>query len=115
MSAEEWEIMEKHPARGADMVRQIPFLSAASDIILCHHERYDGGGYPNGLKGETIPMGARLVTVADSFDTMTTSRSYRTAMSVDMAVRELHRCSGHQFCPIAVKAFVSGLHLRTDD
>jgi len=113
LTAEEWNIIQEHPARGAEIVRHISYLAGAADIILCHHERYDGGGYPNGLKGEEIPMGARLITVADAFDTMTTSRSYRTAMSVSMAVKELHHCAGYQFCPIAVKAFVAGLRLRS--
>ncbi len=82
--------------------------------MLCHHERFNGQGYPNRLKGEDIPLGARIIAVADAFDTMTTDRAYRSALSVDHAVRELNNCSGGQFCPEAVKAFVSGLRLHTN-
>jgi HD-GYP domain-containing protein (c-di-GMP phosphodiesterase class II) len=108
----EWEIMHTHPAIGADLLVEIPFLEKASEIVLCHHEKYNGKGYPNGYKGEDIPLGARLIAVAEAFDTMTTDRSYRSAMSIDAAVKELHSCSGSQFCPVAVKAFISGLRLN---
>jgi HD-GYP domain-containing protein (c-di-GMP phosphodiesterase class II) len=90
----------------------IPFLERSSELVLCHHEKYDGKGYPNGYKGEDIPLGARLIAVAEAFDTMTTDRAYRSAMSIDEVVRELNNCSGSQFCPIAVKAFMSGLRLN---
>lgn len=107
----EWEIMYEHPVVGADLLKEIPFLENASELVLSHHEKYDGKGYPNGYKGEDIPLGARLIAVAEAFDTMTTDRSYRSAMSIDEAVRELNNCSGSQFCPIAVKALMSGLRL----
>jgi HD-GYP domain-containing protein (c-di-GMP phosphodiesterase class II) len=108
----EWEIMHTHPAIGAELLMEIPFLEKASELVLCHHEKYDGKGYPNGYKGEDIPLGARLIGVAEAFDTMTTDRSYRFAMSIDAAVKELNSCSGSQFCPIAVKAVISGLRLN---
>lgn len=114
LNESEWEMIREHPAVGANLLRGIPFLEKASELVLCHHERFDGGGYPNGIRGEVIPIGARLIAVADAFDTMTTDRSYRAAMTVDHAVEELHNCSGSQFCPIAVKAFISGLRLNTD-
>lgn len=113
LSEEEWEIIREHPVIGANLMRGIPFLEKASELVLCHHERFNGEGYPNGLKGDVIPLGARLIAVADAFDTMTTDRAYRAAMTVDHAVEELHSCSGSQFCPIAVKAFTSGLRLNT--
>lgn len=113
LSPAEWQLMHEHPERGAAILKGVPFLERTAEIVLAHHERYDGEGYPNRLRGEEIPIGARLIAVADAFDTMTTDRSYRTALSVECAVRELNRCSGNQFCPIAIKAFVSGLHLRT--
>jgi len=113
LNEEEWEIIREHPVIGANLLRGIPFLEKASELVLCHHERFNGEGYPNGLKGEVIPLGARLIAVADAFDTMTTDRAYRAAMTVDHAVEELHNCSGGQFCPIAVKAFTSGLRLNT--
>ena len=80
---------------------------------MYHHERYDGSGYPSGLKYADIPIGARLLSVADAFDTMTTDRSYRAAPGVDYAIQELHRCSGTQFCPVAVRALVSGYNMHT--
>jgi len=76
--------------------------------VLNHHERYDGTGYPEGLRGENIPIGARLVAVADAFDTMITDRSYRSTLSADDALSELVKHAGTQFCPVAVETFVSG-------
>jgi HD-GYP domain-containing protein (c-di-GMP phosphodiesterase class II) len=113
LTSPEWEIVRQHPSIGASLLKQIPYLEKASDIVLYHHERYDGKGYPEGLKGEDIPLGARLIAVADAYDAMTTDHAYRPAMSIERAVKELHSCSGIQFCPEAVKAFISGLHLDT--
>ena len=111
LTGEEWSVVRQHPVIGASIIRGVPFLEAARDLVLCHHERYDGGGYPEGLKGEEIPAGARLIAVADAFDTMTSERSYRAALSVDYAINELYRLSGTQFCPVTVGAFVSGFHV----
>jgi len=110
LTQSEWNIMREHPAIGANLLKGIPFLERTSELVLYHHERYDGKGYPDGLKGEDIPMGARLIAVADAFDTMTTDRSYRSALSVEESINELRNCSGTQFCPVAVEAFVSGFH-----
>jgi response regulator RpfG family c-di-GMP phosphodiesterase len=112
LTTEEWAIMRTHPALGAELLKEIPFLEDAVALVLSHHEKHDGTGYPNGLKGDEIPMGARLIAVADAFDTMTTDRSYRSALPIDKAVEELNDCSGSQFCPIAVKALLSGLRLN---
>ena len=112
LSPEEWRIVHEHPQRGAAIIQPISFLEEAAEYVRAHHERYDGEGYPGRIRGEDIPLGARVIAVADAFDTMTTDRAYRTALSVDYALRELNRCSGSQFCPVAVKAFVSGLRLR---
>jgi HD-GYP domain-containing protein (c-di-GMP phosphodiesterase class II) len=109
LTAGEWEIMHAHPVIGAELLKEIPFLEKASGLVLCHHEKYDGTGYPDGLRGEDIPMGARIISVAEAFDTMTIDTSYRGAMSVEKAIKELNDCSGTQFCPKAVKAFVSGM------
>jgi putative nucleotidyltransferase with HDIG domain len=103
----EWYTMRKHALRGANILSGIPFLEKVRDIVLYHHERYDGKGYPQGLKGRNIPIGARLVAVAEAFDTMTTTHSYRAKMSIDDAIGELIKGIGTQFCPVAVKAFVS--------
>jgi len=112
LTAAEREIVQMHPARGADLLLEIPFLEKASELVLSHHEKFDGQGYPNGFKGEDIPLGARLIAVAEAFDTMTTDRPYRSVLSIEEAVWELQGCAGGQFCPIAVKAFISGLRLN---
>ncbi|OGN99718.1 MAG: hypothetical protein A2Y58_01620 [Chloroflexi bacterium RBG_13_51_52] len=108
----EWEIIHAHPSVGAELLREIPFLEKAAELVLNHHEKFDGTGYPNGIRGDEIPMGARLIAVADAFDTMTNGSSYRTASSIEMAVKELEKCTGTQFCPAAVKAFITGLQLK---
>jgi putative nucleotidyltransferase with HDIG domain len=104
----EWKIMQKHPVIGYNMLRDIPFLKEAAKLILHHHERYDGGGYPQGLSAETIPLGARLLSVADAFDNMTTNHSYRQALDRKRAFEELSSNIRSQFCPVAVKAFNAG-------
>jgi len=101
--------MEDHPAIGAAIVEDIPFLREARKLILHHHERWDGSGYPNQLCGDQIPFGASVLAVADAFDTMTTDRPYRKAMPFGAAMREFERCSGTQFCPEAVEGFIAGL------
>ena len=108
----EWDLVHRHPAIGAGLLKEIPFLESAAELVLCHHERYDGQGYPQGLKGEDIPLGARLVAVANAFDTMTIERPYRPALTIEQCIKELKNGSGTQFCPEAVKALISGLHLN---
>jgi HD-GYP domain-containing protein (c-di-GMP phosphodiesterase class II) len=103
----EWDIIREHPVTGANLLKGIPFLAKASDFVLYHHERYDGTGYPYGLKGEDIPLEARLIAVADAFDTMITDRAYKRAIPTEDGIKELYRCSGTQFCPITVDALVS--------
>jgi HD-GYP domain-containing protein (c-di-GMP phosphodiesterase class II) len=87
------------------MIRDIPYLTLAVPAVRHHHERYDGNGYPDGLAGDTIPLEARIVTVADGLDAMTTTRSYRVALSLNQACDEIARCSGTQFDPLVVEAF----------
>jgi putative nucleotidyltransferase with HDIG domain len=103
----EWEEMRKHPEAGYRMIRDVPFLDDAAEIILCHHERYDGGGYPNGLKGEQIPLGARIFAVVDAYDAMTSDRPYRKARPHQYALEEIRRNVGSQFDPSAVAAFLA--------
>ena len=109
LTPEEWSIIRTHPVIGNNIIEGVTFLEESKKLVLHHHERYDGTGYPDGLSGDDIPFGARLLAVADSFDSMTSDRAYRTAMSIDVALNELSKQRGIQFCPIAVEAFVSGL------
>ncbi len=108
LTDKEWTMMRRHPIVGYEILRDIPFLKEASLLILYHHERYDGSGYPQGLHGDNIPIGARLIAVVDAFDNMTTEHSYRHAMTQQQAFAELANKAGEQFCPIAVKAFNTG-------
>ena len=98
-----------HPVRGVDVVRDIAFLNEAYEAILHHHERMDGRGYPSGLAGERIPRFARIIAVADAFDSMTSTRSYRAARSVSDAMDELRACAGSQFDPVMVDAMEAAL------
>jgi putative nucleotidyltransferase with HDIG domain len=101
----EWEEMKKHPIIGAEMVKNISYLQPAIPIIRHHHERWDGSGYPDNMKGERIPLEARIVAVADSLDAMITSRTYRVALTPDEAYEEILRSSGSHFDPFVVEAF----------
>jgi HD-GYP domain-containing protein (c-di-GMP phosphodiesterase class II) len=103
----EWEKMRRHPEMGVRIISGIPFLESTRTIILSHHERWDGEGYPERLAGEDIPIGARVFSVADAFDAMTTNRPYRAAMTIDVAVDELRKQAGAQFWPDAIEAFIS--------
>ncbi|MFE6663603.1 HD-GYP domain-containing protein [Streptomyces sp. NPDC057697] len=109
LTPEERQVIELHPEYGHEIVRGIGFLGEARDAILHHHERLDGSGYPYGLSGREIPEFARVVAVADAFDAMTSTRSYRRGRPVPAALEELKRCSGTQFDPQMVRALVRGL------
>jgi putative nucleotidyltransferase with HDIG domain len=100
-------VMREHCYRGYQMLRKIPFLTEASEIVYSHQERYDGKGYPRGLRGEEIPLGARLFAVADTLDAITSDRPYRAARSVSVARDEIKRFSGTQFDPKVVEVFLS--------
>lgn len=112
LTTDEWSVMHKHPLIGVNIISKVPFLQPTTDLVLHHHERFDGRGYPDRLKGENITLGARLLAVADAFDTMTTDRSYRPALGVDIALGELAKYIGTQFCPVAAEAFVHGFKER---
>jgi hypothetical protein len=106
LSPEEFAAIQLHPVRGVEMVRDIHFLAEAYEGILHHHERVDGTGYPLGLSGTDIPEFARIIAVADAFDSMTSTRSYRGGRSIPEALDELVRCKGTHFDPPMVEAFV---------
>jgi putative nucleotidyltransferase with HDIG domain len=106
LTEDEWHFMRQHPAIGYEMLRQVKFLSGAAEIVLAHHERWDGEGYPRRLSGLDIPFGARIFAVADTFDAMTSDRPYRRALSPAEAFREIRRGSGSQFDPSVVEAFL---------
>jgi diguanylate cyclase (GGDEF)-like protein len=105
LTSDEWEYMRQHTIIGARIIAAAPELLPVADIVRSSHERWDGGGYPDRLAADDIPLGARIVAVCDSYDAMTTDRAYRTAMAVEDALAELERCAGTQFDPQVVAAF----------
>ncbi len=118
LTEEEWAVMRQHPTIGYNVLRNLDFLQNALPVVLHHQERFDGRGYPNGLKGEEIPILARIFTIADSFDAMTSDRPYRRAMRPEIATQEMRRNGGAQFDPRLVDIFVrlweEGKLLHTD-
>ena len=111
---EEWAIMKKHPEIGAEIVAPIRKLRPVAEIILAHQERYDGSGYPRGLKGTEIPLGARILAVVDAYSAMTEDRVYRKAMSPEEAIAELKRCAGTHFDPQIVEVLLHVLEEASD-
>lgn len=112
LSNEEWKIMVMHPVLGSGIVEQIGFLNDLAPLILRHHERYDGKGYPGHLRREKIPLGARILAVADAYESMVTDRPYRKALPVKKAQQEMLKCSGTQFDPKIVRVFLKTLKKR---
>jgi putative nucleotidyltransferase with HDIG domain len=106
LDPDEIAIMREHCYRGYNMLKRIPFLSEAAEIVYAHQEKYDGTGYPRGLKGDQIPLGARIFSVADTLDAITSDRAYRKAQPLSAARQEIERCSGTQFDPQVVKIFL---------
>jgi HD-GYP domain-containing protein (c-di-GMP phosphodiesterase class II) len=107
LTPEEFAIIKAHPVVGEHILKPLRFLGRESCAVRSHHERFDGGGYPDGLKGEDIPMIARIVTVADVFDAVTSNRPYRTALPIEPAREEIARGRGTHFDPQMVDAFMS--------
>lgn len=107
LTDEEWQAIQLHPGLGYAIVNGIEFLEGAADIILLHHERYDGGGYPYGMQGMEIPLLARIFAVADALDAITSDRPYRPGCSVEAALEEIASQSGKQFCPECVNALLA--------
>jgi len=107
LTDEEFEVMKTHPAQGEKMIKNIKKLTIISNWLRTHHERWDGKGYPQGLKGEDIPLSARIIALADTYDAMTSTRSYRQGLPHDVAIEEIKNCAGTQFDPKLAELFVS--------
>lgn len=107
LTAQEWEVMRTHAWIGYNLLSRISLLAPVGHVLLSHHERYDGTGYPQGLKGDAIPLGARIFAVADTLDAMTSDRPYRAALPFSEALAEVARQSGRQFDPAVVRAFLA--------
>jgi HD-GYP domain-containing protein (c-di-GMP phosphodiesterase class II) len=95
----EWEVMRMHPQLGYDLLRKLPTFSGPAGLVLAHHEAFDGTGYPRGLKGRQIPLGARMLAIADAYDSMLHPHTQRPPMLPALAMNEIERCSGTQFDP----------------
>ena len=109
LDADDWRLMRDHPVIGERILRAIPGMGAVARIVRHEHERYDGGGYPDGLAGDAIPIGSRVILACDAYHAMTSDRPYRQAMEHDEAVAELARCAGSQFDPRVVTALLGHL------
>ena len=109
---QDFEIAKKHPVIGAKIIKEIESLAPMVPIVLYHHERFDGKGYPDGLRGEDIPLGARIVHVADAYDTMVSARAYRDMLPPELAISELRKNAGTQFDPKIVDAFITSLRKK---
>jgi putative nucleotidyltransferase with HDIG domain len=107
LTDEELGLMRRHPAAGARMLRSLGAPETILPLVLHHHERWDGEGYPTGRRGDDIPLEARVLCIADSFDAMTSTRPYRASWTPDEALEELERCAGTQFDPELVTAFAT--------
>ena len=106
LTEEEWIEMKLHPVIGANLLAHVPNLERVRPIVLAHHERYDGTGYPNGTSGNDIPLAAQIIAVADAYEAMTSTRPYRQALPRDAAIKELRAVAGHQLNPVVVEVFI---------
>lgn len=111
LTEEEWSLMRRHPLVGAEVVSYIPALRPLAPVIRAHHERWDGQGYPDRLKGDAIPFGARILAVVDAYLAMTEERAYQSACVPTRALVELQRCAGIQFDAQVVEAFIRLAHV----
>jgi len=107
LSDEEWDTMRRHPSIAYEMLSSINFLEPALEIPYCHHEKWDGSGYPRGLKGEAIPLSARIFAIVDVWDALRSDRPYRKAWSEQKAIDHIRSESGTHFDPQVVKAFIA--------
>ncbi len=116
LNEEEWEPIHAHPSMGVSILKHVDSIKDCLHGVQYHHERYDGNGYPQGLKGENIPLDARILAVADTYDAMTSSRPYRkNPKTTRQAIEELIRCSGTQFDPKIVEVFIKTLVKTTHE
>ncbi|MCX6112390.1 MAG: HD-GYP domain-containing protein [Proteobacteria bacterium] len=115
LTKEEYQIMQQHSANGEKLLDGIKNLEKYKKYIRAHHERYDGFGYPDGLKGNDIPLISRIIFVADTFDAMTSDRPYRKGLPIEAAIDELIKCSGTQFDPYVVEAFLNVLRKEQEE
>ena len=106
LTHEEFSVIQKHPSKGREILKKIKQLSDIAFWLRSHHEKYDGTGYPDNLKGEDIPLAARILAIADTYDAMTSDRSYRKGLPHEVAMAEIKRCSGTQFDPLIVEVFL---------
>ena len=111
LTEDEWAEMKTHPVIGANLIGEVPNLERIRPIVLAHHEHYDGSGYPNGLRGDEIPLAAQIIAVADTYEAMTSTRPYRPALGHADAVAELRRIAGSQLNPIVVEAFIRQIEI----
>jgi HD-GYP domain-containing protein (c-di-GMP phosphodiesterase class II) len=109
LTPEEWEIMRRHPVYAYEWLSPIPYLRPALDIPYCHHEKWDGSGYPRGLKGDSIPLAARLFSVVDCWDALRSNRPYRASWSKEKVAEYVLARSGEDFDPHVVEVFLRGL------
>ncbi len=106
LTDEEFRIIKRHPDIGADILKPLPPMARETDIIRYHHERYDGKGYPSGIRGEEIPLLSRIIALADAYDAMTSDRPYRDGLRIEEAIEEIKRCEGSQFDPELARIFI---------
>ena len=109
LDSEEWKVMRSHVEKGAKILEPLTDFKEVAEIVLCHHENYNGSGYPRGLKGDSIPIEARIVSVVDAFHAIVSTRCYRQGSPIGEAVEELRRCAGTQFDPQVVEAFIRAM------
>ncbi|MGH8458932.1 MAG: HD-GYP domain-containing protein, partial [Nevskiales bacterium] len=105
LTADEYQVMQRHVVIGEVLIREVPQLKEVIQAVACHHERYDGSGYPRGLKGDQIPLGARIFAIADTLDAIMSDRPYRRAQSFAAAKEEINKFAGRQFDPDVVRVF----------
>jgi putative nucleotidyltransferase with HDIG domain len=115
LTKDEFDSMKDHPVKSAEMLSDISSLKRIAPYVKAHHERFDGKGYPEGLKGQQIPLFARILLIADTFDAMTSNRPYRKGLDFEATIQELRKCSGTQFDPELVEIFINCINKESID